>query len=98
MVKLLERPVSRQNYQDIEKDPNFERRLDVAVAGAKPFVKKHLLTKISRENCAVIVDYIIAMQTELNPSPSYRIDTIQKLKILSEFHNPKPFQDITRQD
>lgn len=38
------------------------------------------------------------MQTEVNPSERYRIDTIFKLKQLAKFHNPKSFGDMTRRD
>lgn len=38
------------------------------------------------------------MQTETNVSNNYRFDTTHKLKQLAEFHNPKKFKDITRQD
>jgi integrase len=79
-------------------DPNFERKFDLATEGARPFVKEHLLTKISRENCSTIITYILAMQTEINPSERYRIDTIYMLKQLAEFHKPKSFRDMTRQD
>ena len=61
-------------------DPNFDRKLDLIIAGAKPFLKEHPLTRISKENCIVIIAYILAMQTEINPSERYRIDTIHKLK------------------
>lgn len=47
-------------------DPNFDCKLDLITAGARPFVKEHLLTKITRENCQTIVNYILAMQTELS--------------------------------
>jgi hypothetical protein len=56
------------------------------------------LTNITRKNCKIIVDYILTMQTEIGPSQTYRIDTINKLKYFAEFHNPKPFTDMTRQD
>jgi integrase len=79
-------------------DPNFDRKLDAITAGAKPFVKEHILTKISRENCLTIIDYILAMQTEVSPAQTYRVDTIIKLKHFAEFHNSKPYTDITRQD
>jgi hypothetical protein len=79
-------------------DPNFEHRLDIAVAGAQPFVKDHLLTKITRANTAIIVAYILAFQTEVSPRQSYRIETILKLKQLAEFHNPKSLRDMTRED
>jgi hypothetical protein len=35
---------------DIYEDQNFEHRLNLVVARAQPFVKDHLLTKITREN------------------------------------------------
>jgi integrase len=79
-------------------DPNFERKLDLVLEGARPFLKKHLLERIPQENCATIVAYILAMQVEINPSERYRYDTIYKLKQLAEFHNPKSFRDMTRQD
>jgi integrase len=60
-----------------------------------------LLTRISRENCKIIVDYILAFQTEVSPKDSYRFYAIATLKKLSEFHNNKSkpsFKDIPRQD
>jgi integrase/recombinase XerD len=79
-------------------DPNFDRKLDLVTAGARPYIKDHLLTRISRQNCITIVNYMLAMQTEVGPAERYRIDTIYKLKLFAEFHNPKPFEEITRQD
>jgi len=65
-------PVSQLNsccssiYQiDNEDDPNFDRKLDLVTAGAKPHIREHLLTKISKENCKIIVDYVIAFLTEV---------------------------------
>jgi hypothetical protein len=55
----------------IVEDPNFDRKLDLITEGGRPFVKKHLLNKISRENCIIIINYILAMQTEVNPSERY---------------------------
>jgi integrase len=96
-------PVSQVNshgrYQiDNHDDPNFDRKLDLVTAGAKPHIREHLLTKISKENCKIIVDYVLAFLTEVSPAETYRIDTIGKLKQLAEFHNPKSFKDMTRQD
>jgi hypothetical protein len=83
----------RQRPQKIvvnEEDPNFERKLDLVTAGGRPFVREHMLTRITRENCMIIINYIPALQTEVSPSGRYRIDTIFKLKQLAEFHNPNP--------
>jgi integrase/recombinase XerD len=67
-------------------------------AGTRPFIKEHLLHRITRENCIIIINYILALQTEVNPSDRYRTDTIFKLKQLAEFHKPKSFSDMSRQD
>jgi integrase len=97
--KRFQPPVSRKILPDIDNnDPNFDRKLDLITAGARPFYKEHLLNRITRENCLVIIDYILAMQTEINPSERYRIDTIYKLKQLAEFHKTKSFNDMSRQD
>jgi hypothetical protein len=38
------------------------------------------------------------MQIEVSPSPSNRIDSINKSKHFTDFHNLKSLRDITRQD
>ena len=48
----------------ILEDPNFDRNLDLITEGGRPFVKEHLPTKISRINCTIIINYILAMQTK----------------------------------
>jgi integrase/recombinase XerD len=85
---------------DDNNDPNFDRKFDLITDGAHSFVKNHLLTRITRENCRIIVDYIMAFQTEVGPSQQYRVDTIYKLKQLAEYYHPttKSFKDMTRQD
>jgi integrase/recombinase XerD len=100
-ARELQRPVSSKNLHDINNsnnDVNLDRKLDIITAGAKPFVKEHLLTKISRENCQIIANYIMAMQTEVSPTEEYRINTILKLKHFAEVNEPKTFRNITRQD
>ncbi len=89
-----ERFISKlQNYNNGEKekggeednDRNFDRKLDFMTAGGQPFVKENLLTKITRPNCQIIINYILAMQTEVSPSQTYRIGSINKLKYFVEF-------------
>jgi hypothetical protein len=62
----MERLINQEKVNS--EDPNFDRKLDVITAGARRFVKEHLLHRITRENCITIVDYILAMQTEVSPS------------------------------
>jgi integrase len=92
--KILDNGEGREE----ESDPNLDRKLDAVTAGCPQYLKEHLLTKITKKNCKVIVDYVLAMQIEIGPSQTYRIDTINKLKFFAEFHNPKAFTDLTRQD
>lgn len=43
-------------------DPNFDRRLDIAVAGCQPFVKRNLLSNnnnITRQNARVLPNQAI---------------------------------------
>lgn len=49
-------------------DPLFDRKLDLITAGARLYLKEHLLNKVSQDNCSVIINYILAMQTEINLS------------------------------
>lgn len=44
----------KQKPADICEDPNFDHRLDLAVAGAQLFVKDRLFTKIIGENASII--------------------------------------------
>ena len=40
--------------------PNFDRKLDLVGAGARPFLKEHLLpTKITHKSAKNIIDYMI---------------------------------------
>ncbi|MDQ5843556.1 MAG: hypothetical protein M3286_08715 [Thermoproteota archaeon] len=50
-----------------KEDPNFDRKLELAIVGARLFVKKHLLKRITRENSVIIVKYILGFQTGVNP-------------------------------
>ena len=86
-------------FSQIEReDPNFDPKLDLITAGAPHFLREHLLTKITRENCLVNINYVLAMQTETEVSEYYRINKVINLKKLAEFHKTKSFSKITRQD
>lgn len=64
----------------------FDRKVDLITAGLQPRYNKYLKdeSQISRENALVICDYILAMNTEINPSNDYRKTTIQVLIQLSK--------------
>ncbi len=44
----------------INEDPLLDHKLDLITARARPYLKDHLLNKISRDNCSVIINYILA--------------------------------------
>jgi hypothetical protein len=54
-----------------EDDPLFERKIENATAGLKSACKK-ILKRVSKTNAGIIADYIISMQTEMNPSNDYK--------------------------
>jgi hypothetical protein len=58
VVSHLNHNAMRDDMHDfVPNDPNFDRKLDLVTEGAMPFIKNHLLERISRENCATIVAY-----------------------------------------
>jgi integrase len=94
----MQKERKKLDVEQIPQDPNFDRKLDLITAGARPHIREHLLTRITTVNCKTIIAYILALQAENNPSQGYRIDIISKLKQLAEFHHPKSFHDMTRED
>ena len=54
------RRIAGKSREVIVEDPNFDRKIDLITEGGRPFVKEHLLNKISRENCIIIINYILA--------------------------------------
>ncbi len=76
----------------------LNRNLAKATEGLDAYVRKHLLERISRENASIIVDYILAMRSEIRVSDNYRLNTIVTLKKLAEHDVNKSFKDMGRQD
>jgi hypothetical protein len=57
---------------------NFDRKLDIVAADlSREF--SGLLQKISREDALTVMDYMISLNTEVNPSVNYRKDIIKCL-------------------
>ena len=49
-----------------EEDTNFERCLNEVTAGSWRYIRTHLLEQLSRINAITIVDYIEALNIEVN--------------------------------
>jgi hypothetical protein len=68
-TRELHKPVSSFGESEgTNDDPNLDRKLDDITAGAPPHLREHLLTRISPANCQTIINYILAIQTEVGPS------------------------------
>ena len=80
-----------------EDNPLFDRRIENATTGLKPGCKK-ILQRISKKNAAIIADYLVSIQTEINPSDHYKKHIIILLCKFSQSNNDKPFEEITRQE
>ena len=80
-----------------EDDPLFERKIENATAGLKPACEKNL-KRVSKTNAVIIADYIISMQTEMNPSDDYKKAIIMLLCKFSQINKDKTFKQMTRQD
>jgi integrase len=78
----------------------LDRKIEDVTAGLRPESSK-ILYKISyssEENALTIVNYILAMKTEINPSDNYRKDNIKLLYTFSKYSGNKSFKAITRED
>ena len=57
-----------------------------------------ILHGISEENASIIIDYIHAMKTEVNPSVNYRRENIILLCKLSKYHNDDQFRCMNKEN
>lgn len=79
--------------------PLLDQKIDMITTGLLPFFGKKLRGLTNTQNVSTIIQYIQAMNTEINMSDNYRRDTIDTLCRLCEFdHNNKTFEDITRDE
>ncbi len=79
-------------------NPNFERRLNEVCEGLPPYMKRHLLEKVSVENASTIIEYVQALRMEINLSIFYKQAVIDTLTTLAKFHPDKSFKNMTRSD
>jgi integrase/recombinase XerD len=78
-------------------NPLLNKRLeDIKEKISSKYTIKHLLA--TGDNVKTIVDYLTAMNTEINYSSSYGIAIIGTLYRFSKYHKNKLFKDITRDD
>jgi hypothetical protein len=78
-------------------DPFFDRKIDVITEGIDAFVIKKL-RNLSEKNVNTIVNFMLVLNTESNPSIGYRQQIIMRLCELSKFVNDREFKQITKKD
>ena len=60
-------------------DPHFDRKLEVVTAGLAGEFCSSLQDKITREDASIIMDSMISLSAEVNPSVNYQKDIIRCL-------------------
>jgi integrase/recombinase XerD len=94
-------------------DNKLERKIAIATQGIIDYAVRKLrrlgvqsqgkrtaaASTIGRQNIETICNHLIAVNAEINPSIMYKINKLQVLCLLSEFHNnQKSFLQMTRND
>jgi integrase/recombinase XerD len=85
-----------KNYDTQNQDALFDMRVDTITEGMIPYYTK-TLKKLPYANAQAIVDFVMTLNTEINPSKNYRKSIIAVLCRLSKY-NGKNYNDMTRQD
>jgi integrase len=78
-------------------DALFDRKIEIATEGLAPFHSRYFYRMPLKENALTLANYVISMNSEVNLSPNYRRDVIEKLSRLSIYHGKTLFEDITRE-
>jgi hypothetical protein len=85
----------------IESLTDLERKIDsITKILSRPYSNRILEDLLSSNplNAKTIVDYILTEQTEINIKDSTKESKIKTLVWLSNFHDNKPFMELTKQD
>lgn len=67
-------------------EPDFDRKLEIVAAGL-PREHSNLLEKIPRKDALTVMDYMISLNVEVNPSVNYRKDIIKCLTRFCHYKN-----------
>jgi integrase len=93
---------SREEIVVVIDDNKIKRKIENALEGLSSHCFNFLHNKVlpaNKENALTICDYISSIKSEINPSNSYKKDTIILLCTFSIFFkNAKLFKEVTRED
>ena len=83
---------------ELKAQRNFERKLETVTAGL-PQVYSGMLQRITREDALMVMDYLISLKAEVNPSENYRRDIIKCLcKFCANRKEDVSLKGISRKD
>ena len=82
----------------LNSDVLFHDKIRSVTDGLDYFFEKVLLEKTSKDNVLVIIDYILALKTEINLSPSYKRMNVVVLTKLCKFVSQRDFREIKREE
>lgn len=89
---------SKSESKKEDKDALFDIKIGTITEGLLPCYAKKL-SQLPYDNALNIVNFIMSLNTELNPSQNYRRDHINVLCCLSKFYNnEKKFDNMTREN
>lgn len=74
---------------------SMHRKIDLVTAGLQPYLNRSL-KELPVKNATAIVDYVLAMQTEINPTLKHRKNLAHSLLHFSNFHNHKSFTALKK--
>jgi integrase/recombinase XerD len=75
--------------------PLLDRKIEETTAGLPASYTKHLRS-IGEGNAVTIIEYIVAMKSDVNLSDNYRQDLIEALARFSKYNDNKPLKNLTR--
>jgi integrase len=89
--------LAKSKHDDTQNlDALFDIRVDNITEGMIPYFTK-TIKKLPYANAQSIVNFVMSLNTEINPSKNYRASIVYVLCCLSK-HSGKNFTDMTRQD
>lgn len=76
---------------------DLEGKIDQLTVGLQPYLCR-ALKEMPSSNSKVIVDYVLAMQSEINPTIKHRKNLIFNIMHFSRFSKHKLFSEMTKED
>jgi len=95
---MIKEKEDNDDSNNINNNNNYDDdKFKIATSGLSDY-SINLLKKQSKQNASTIIDYVICLNEEINPSIHYKKDQIQVLSQLSTCYQQKPFLEMTRQN